>query len=122
MKALIADDSKTVRALLSEMLEESGFDVSEAADGLEALTYLRAHPDTDLLLTDWNMPNLTGFELLTEVRADALLSGIRVVMVTMESDYASVRNAFRAGVDDFLLKPCTKESVRKKLSALGFEM
>ena len=122
MKALVADDSRSVRGLLSEMLEESGFEVAQAADGLEALTHLQANPDTDLVLTDWNMPNLTGFELLTEVKADALLSRVRVVMVTMKRDFASVRNAFRAGVDDYILKPCTKDALRSKLSALGFAM
>jgi two-component system chemotaxis response regulator CheY len=108
--------------LLSEMLEESGFEVAQAADGEEALAFLSAHPDTDLVLTDWNMPKVTGLQFLTAVRADALFAHVRVVMVTNERDFASVRSAFRAGADDYLLKPCTRISVREKLTALGFPM
>jgi two-component system chemotaxis response regulator CheY len=122
MKALVTDDSKTVRLLLSEMLEEAGFEVAHAADGQEALAFLSAHPDTDSVPTDWNMPKPTGLQFRTAVRADGLFSHVRVIMVTNDRDSANVRSAFRAGVDDYLLKPCTRISVREKLTDPGFPM
>jgi two-component system, chemotaxis family, chemotaxis protein CheY len=122
MKAIVADDSKAVRTLLTELLEHSGFDVTQVPNGAEALTQLRAEPETDLVLTDWNMPVMTGIEFLETIRADARLQDVCVVMVTMESDFASVRRAFRSGVNDYVLKPCSMTTVREKLSDLGFMM
>jgi two-component system chemotaxis response regulator CheY len=120
MKALVTDSSQTVRTRMSRMLMESGFEVSQAKDGAQALAFLSAHPETDLVLTDWQMPSVPGLELTTAIRADAHFDHVRVVTVTMHSDAASVRSAFRAIVDDFIMKPHMKAAAHEKVVGLRF--
>jgi two-component system chemotaxis response regulator CheY len=122
MKALVTDSSQTVRTRMSRMLMESGFEVSQAKDGAQALAFLSAHPETDLVLTDWQMPSVPGLELTTAIRADAHFDHVRVVTVTMHSDAASVRSAFRAVVDDFIMTPIMTTAAHEKLMGLRFPM
>ena len=82
MKALVVDDSRAMRMILTGMLKECGFDVLEAKHGREALTCLESNPDTTLALIDWNMPEMNGLELLQALKADGRYGSLRRMMVT----------------------------------------
>ena len=123
MHALVVDDSRAMRALLGRILREVGFDVREAAHGKEALEMLRKHQTLrpfDLALVDWNMPEMNGFDLVCAVRADASYRDLRLVMVTTETDIGQVAKALAAGVNEYAMKPFTKEVILEKLALLGF--
>ena len=119
MKALIVDDSRAMRLVLRQMLTELGFDIAEARHGREALSYLQTNPDTALALVDWNMPEMNGLELVTEVRLDDTLKGVRLMMVTTETEMAHVQRALLAGADEYVMKPFSREIIADKLALLG---
>ena len=119
MRALVVDDSRAMRLILSRVLRERGCDVAEAADGREALDALGAGPLPDVLLVDWNMPVMNGLELVQAVRHEAAYAGVRIVMVTTESESTHVMQAIEAGADEYLFKPFTPEAVADKLGMLG---
>jgi two-component system chemotaxis response regulator CheY len=119
MRALIVDDSKTVRMVLGKSLREIGFDVLEAEDGQKAIDRLYQGDTVDLLLVDWNMPVMNGYDLLCAVRANILLSDIRIMMVTTESSMEHVQKALAAGANEYLMKPFTKELLLEKLTLMG---
>jgi two-component system chemotaxis response regulator CheY len=119
MRALIVDDSKMVRMVLSKMLMEMGFDILEAGDGQEAIDRLYHGEQVDLMLVDWNMPVMNGYELVCAVRANVLLNSIRIMMVTTETSIENVQKALAAGANEYLMKPFTKELLHEKLALLG---
>lgn len=119
MKALVVDDSRAIRMMLSRMLRDLGFEVSEARHGREALTYLNAHHDTALALVDWNMPEMNGFDLLVAVRQDTRFDDLRLMMVTTETEMAQMARALEAGANEYVMKPFTKEVIEEKLRLLG---
>ena len=120
MKALVVDDSRVMRVLLSNVLKEVGFtEVAQAPHGRDGLTYLCGHPDTQLALVDWNMPEMTGIEMVEAVRQNSDLNGVRLVMVTTECETAQADRARALGANDFLTKPFTKELIASKLKQLG---
>ena len=118
MRAIVVDDSRTVRVILRNILEEMGTDVVEAGDGLEALEQLRQHPDITLALVDWNMPVMNGLDFILAVRARHDLDGVRIVMVTTETGGEQVARALRAGANEYVMKPFTKDIIVAKLSML----
>jgi two-component system, chemotaxis family, chemotaxis protein CheY len=119
VQALVVDDSRAVRMMLKRMLTESGFDtVSEAGHGLEALERL-GESIPDVMLVDWNMPEMNGIELLRAVRATDEYRGIPVVMVTTETEASQVVRALAAGASDYVMKPFTKDIILEKLELLG---
>ena len=117
-RALIGDESKTVRMVLGKSLREIGFEVIEAEDGQVAIDQLYKGEQVDLMLVDWNMPVMNGYELVCAVRANVLLSHIRIMMVTTEAESEQVTKALEAGVNEYLMKPFTKEVLIAKLSML----
>jgi two-component system chemotaxis response regulator CheY len=119
MRALIVDDSKMVRMILSKLLRELQFEVLEAGDGQEAIERLYHGEQVDLMLVDWNMPIMNGFELLCAVRANVLLSDIKIMMVTTESSMEQVQKALSAGANEYLMKPFTKDQLHEKLIIMG---
>jgi two-component system chemotaxis response regulator CheY len=120
MRALIVDDSRAMRMILGKILKEIGFDITEAVHGKDALTKLREMiVGPDVMLVDWNMPEMNGFELVSAVRADSSWDGTRIMMVTTEADLSNVSKALGAGADEYMMKPFTKESVVEKLGLLG---
>jgi two-component system chemotaxis response regulator CheY len=119
MHALVVDDSRAMRLILGRILREQGCEVSEAADGREALSVLASCPRPDVALVDWNMPVMNGLELVLALRADPSYQGMRVVMVTTESETTSVVQALEAGADEYLFKPFTGDAVLDKLALLG---
>jgi len=119
MNALVVDDSKAMRMILERSLKEVGFVVTGAGDGQVALDQLNQGAQVDLMLVDWNMPVMNGFDLIRAVRANALLSGVRIMMVTTETSIGNVEQALAAGADEYLMKPFTREVLQEKLALLG---
>ncbi|NOX55112.1 MAG: response regulator [Planctomycetes bacterium] len=115
MKVLLVDDSGTMRAIQKRMFAKLGIpdgDIEEAADGVEALRLIEANR-FDIILTDWNMPNMDGLTLLKEIRKRD--GNIPVIMITTEAEKARVVSAISAGVSDYLVKPFTPEALEAKL-------
>jgi two-component system chemotaxis response regulator CheY len=110
---LVADDSGTMRKIIIRSLNAVGIaDVTEAGDGQEALAKFGESP-FDLVLTDWNMPNKTGLEVIEGIRASG--SKVPIVMITTEAEKRRVLDAIRAGVTDYLIKPFVPEALRAKI-------
>jgi len=119
MKAIVVDDSRAIRAILGKMLEEIGFEVSEASDGRAALGVLAAGGVFDLALVDWNMPEMDGLQLVRAVRADPRWADMRIMMVTTETELEKIVIALEAGANEYLMKPFTTKAVAEKLALLG---
>ncbi|MDO8795181.1 MAG: response regulator [Vicinamibacterales bacterium] len=119
MKALIVDDSRAIRLVLSRIMTDCGFEVAEARHGREALTYLQSHVDTDVALIDWNMPEMSGLELVQAVRDDDRLNGLRMMMVTTETEVSHIERALTAGANEYVMKPFSREIIEEKLHLLG---
>ncbi|MDR1958758.1 MAG: response regulator [Planctomycetaceae bacterium] len=116
-RVLVADDSSTMRKIILRSLQAVGVtDVTEAADGSEALAIFKPG-QFDLVLTDWNMPGMTGLEVLQGIRAQD--AAIPVIMVTTEAEKTRVLQAIQAGVSDYLVKPFTADTLREKLEKHG---
>lgn len=119
MRALIVDDSRSMRMILGRFLKARGFEVCEAGHGQEAIARLNQGEPVDLILIDWNMPVMSGYELVRAVRANALLGSIRIMMVTTENSLTNVEQALAAGADEYVMKPFTTEVLNEKLALLG---
>jgi len=119
-KALVVDDSKAVRMILSKTLRELGFEVGEAANGKEALELIEADKTAvSLVLADWNMPEINGLDLLKRLRQDPALASLAVVMVTTEADVGQMATALEAGASEYVMKPFTKNILVEKLQLVG---
>ncbi len=118
MKVLVVDDYSTMRRIIRNLLTQIGYnDIEEAADGNEALTKLRgAH--YGLVISDWNMEPMTGFDLLKQVRADDKLKTTPFIMVTAESKTENVVAAKKAGVDNYIVKPFNAATLQTKINAV----
>jgi two-component system chemotaxis response regulator CheY len=113
MKVLVADDSGIMRKIIIRSLNAVGVSqIVEAADGQEAIDAYKAEP-VDLILTDWNMPNKSGLDVVKEIRA--LGSTVPIIMVTTEAQKSQVIAAIQAGVSDYLTKPFEADDLRAKL-------
>ena len=119
VRALIVDDSSTMRSVLRMTLRGAGIESVEAANGSEALQRLVQVGTVDLALVDWNMPQMNGFEFLCAVRAELQRDAMRIVMVTTETELEQVQNALHRGADEYIMKPFTRDSVMEKLQILG---
>ncbi len=116
MKVLAVNDFPTMRRIVKTLLRQLGYNnVSEAEDGQAALTKLKQEK-FDLVLLDWNMPRMTGLELLKAIRADDNLRNTPVVMITAEGRKEDVLEAVKAGVNNFIVKPFTAETLEEKLN------
>ena len=122
MHSLVIDDSRAMRLILGRMLRDLGFEVAEASNGREGLERLTAGPTPDLVLVDWNMPEMTGIEFLEAMRRPPYSCASKVIMVTTETEIPQVVRALGAGADEYLMKPFTVESILDKLHLLGFEV
>jgi two-component system chemotaxis response regulator CheY len=116
MKVLVVDDSLTMRKIVSNCLKVMGLEnVVQAVDGMDALEKLQANADVEIILCDWNMPNLNGFEFLVKMRENEANKGIIFIMVTTESEKESVVKAIKAGANNYVLKPFTPEALKDKV-------
>jgi two-component system chemotaxis response regulator CheY len=118
MRALVIDDSRTVRAIIGKILREIGMEVVEAGTGLEALAQMKQNPDIELLLVDWNMPEMNGLDFIRTVRANRAYDGAQILMVTSEAQGEKVAEALAAGANEYLMKPFNKDVLVAKLSLL----
>jgi two-component system chemotaxis response regulator CheY len=117
-KFLVVDDFSTMRRIVRNLLKELGFaNVAEAEDGVDALNKLR-NETFDFVVTDWNMPNMTGIELLTAIRADASLKHLPVLMVTAEAKKENIIHAAQAGASGYIVKPFTAATLDEKLKKI----
>lgn len=115
IKILVVDDSATMRKIVINSLKELGYtNTVEAGGGLEALDLLKA-TSIDFVVTDWNMPDLTGIEVLRNIRADEFLARLPVLMVTAEAKKECVIEAVKAGVNNFIIKPFTTQIMQQKI-------
>lgn len=119
-RAMVVDDSRAMRMLLTRTLTESGFEVVQAADGQQGLDALQQQGDSlSLVLVDWNMPGMDGLEFVRNVRARNEYAGVRLVMVTTETEIEQMARALEAGADEYVMKPFTSDIMRDKLRILG---
>ncbi len=119
MLALIIDDSRAMRRILRQIVEPIGFTVVEAGNGREALQRLTEHPELQLCLVDWNMPEMNGLEFVQAVRGADRYRDLKLVMVTTETEPRQMARALIAGVDEFVMKPFTPEILLDKLRLIG---
>ena len=118
MPVLIVDDYKTMTRIIRNLLKQLGFsDVDDAADGTEAIGKMR-QKNYGLVISDWNMEPMTGYELLKEVRTDEHLSRTPFIMVTAESKTENVIAAKRAGVNNYIVKPFNATTLKSKIDAV----
>ncbi len=119
-KALVVDDSRTMRTILGKMLAGIGYEVCQAGNGREALEVLdREFPDVALVLADWNMPEMNGLEFVQQMRADQRYASVVVMMVTTETQIEQMTLALEAGANEYVMKPFTKDMIMEKLQLLG---
>jgi len=118
-RAMVVDDSRTVRLILSRILRGVGYEVCEAADGREALTKLAGGEAVSLILVDWNMPNLDGLGFVRRLRSDPSQAAVKVMMVTTETEMDRMVMALEAGANEYVMKPFTPEVISDKLRLLG---
>jgi two-component system chemotaxis response regulator CheY len=120
MKILVVDDFSTMRRIVRNLLTELGFtsaNITEADDGNSALAVLRAQP-IDFVVTDWNMPGMTGIDLLRSIRADDALKSLPVLMVTAENSREQIIAAAQAGVNGYIVKPFTAVTLKEKIDRI----
>jgi two-component system chemotaxis response regulator CheY len=115
MKVLVVDDFATMRRIVKGVLKQLGFsDIIEAENGISALDELKREK-VGLIVSDWNMPKMTGLELLKAVKEDETLKSIPFIMVTAEGQKENVLEAVKAGVSNYIVKPFTPETFNEKL-------
>ena len=119
MRALVIDDSRAMRSILRGILTSLDFDVVEAADGRQAVDILTKDRNFNLALVDWNLPEMSGLEVVIEVRKDPGLAGMPLLMVTTETEFERVTQALQAGANEYIMKPFDREMLLDKLVILG---
>lgn len=112
-----------MRRIIKNTLARLGHkDILEGGDGVEGWNELTANPDIEMLITDWNMPEMNGLELVKKVRADERFKDLPIIMVTTEGGKAEVITALKAGVNNYIVKPFTPQVLKEKLAAvMGIE-
>ena len=118
MKILVVDDFQTMRRIIKNYLRQLGFNnVEEAEDGDVALEKLK-ESEFDFVITDWNMPKMTGIDLLKKIRAASNFKNIPVLIITAEAEKENVVQAAQAGVNDYIVKPFTPEVLQTKIEKI----
>ena len=118
-KIMIVDDSMAMRKIIKQIIAADGFDhVIEAEDGGDALNKLRLNEDVDLILTDWNMPQMDGITFLKTVKSSEAYKNIPVAMITTESAREEIIEALKSGAKDYIVKPFKADIVRDKVKKL----
>ncbi|WP_366524801.1 chemotaxis response regulator CheY [Ferrovum sp.] len=118
LKFLVVDDFSTMRRIVRNLLKELGFtNVIEAEDGVDALNKLRAG-EIEFVVSDWNMPNMTGIDLLRAIRKDPALRHLPVLMVTAEAKKENIIEAAQAGASGYIVKPFTAATMDEKLKKI----
>lgn len=119
MKILVVDDFPTMRRIVKTLLRQNGFtNFIEAENGEEAYNTLKSVGDVEFIVSDWNMPNMTGLELLKTVRADPKFKHLPFLMVTAEAEKENIIEAVKSGVSNYVVKPFTGQTLRVKLAKI----
>lgn len=119
MNILIVDDFPTMRKIVKSVLKQLGYqNISEAEDGQLALNFLKVNPQIEFIVSDWNMPNMTGIELLKMVRADPKLKHLPFLMVTAEADKDNIVEAVKSGVNNYIVKPFNAATMKEKIDKI----
>lgn len=119
MKLLVVDDSSTMRRIIKNTLQRLGYeDIFEAENGIEAWDILDKNNDMGVLITDWNMPEMNGLELVKKTRADSRFADIPIIMITTEGGKVEVITAIKAGVNNYIVKPFTPQVLKEKLEVV----
>lgn len=123
MKAIVIDDSKSMRMILKRIMGNLGYEVMEAEHGQDALDKLETAIDSlpDVALIDWNMPVMDGLSFVQRVRTDNRFRPITLMMVTSESEQSQIVRALAAGAHEYVIKPFTADAIADKLELLGLE-
>lgn len=120
---LVVDDMLTMRKLVVKSLKELGFqNFQEASNGSEAYEKISAGNNFGLIISDWNMPQSTGLDLLKRVRAEAKTASVPFIMVTAEAEKSQIVEAVQAGVSNYVVKPFTTDTLKQKLEAVAAKM
>jgi len=119
MLALVVDDSRAMRSILTRLMSGLGFEVAQAGDGAQALAVIDAGVRPDVVLVDWNMPVMNGLEFIKNVRGRHDLRDVSLMMVTTESEQSQIVRALAAGAHEYVIKPFTDEVIAEKLALLG---
>ena len=115
---LVVDDSSVIRKVARRILEDLRFHTSEAEDGLQALARCRTDMP-DVILLDWNMPVMDGFEFLSQLRREEGGEKVKVIFCTTENDVAQIARAMRAGADEYVMKPFDRDILQAKFQEAG---
>ena len=119
MKILVVDDFPTMRRIVKTLFRQNGFsDFMEAEDGREAYELLKMNPQIEFIVSDWNMPNMTGIEFLKAVRADPNFKHLPFLMVTAEAEKENIIEAVKSGVSNYVVKPFTGQTLAEKLAKI----
>jgi two-component system, chemotaxis family, chemotaxis protein CheY len=118
MNALSVDDSATIRHIVSRTLTPLGFEVYQAGNGLEALEVLKKVEKMDVIVLDWNMPEMDGFEFLVEVRKKEEYANVKIMMLTTENQRHYIIKAIMAGANEYLMKPFSPDMLTEKVKML----
>ena len=119
--ALVIDDSRAMRTIIGNILKEMGYHVTDASNGIEGLERLKEVDTIELVLVDWNMPEMNGLEFVMEVRTIPEYKDLCLMMVTTEIESEQVNKALSAGANEYVMKPFTKDVILEKLNLLGIE-
>ncbi|HEC96884.1 MAG TPA: chemotaxis protein CheY [Nitrospirae bacterium] len=118
MKILVVDDFSTMRKIVKNVLKQLGYNnIEEAEDGAQAYTKLKNNT-FNFVVSDWNMPNMDGLDMLKKVRSDPELKDLPVLMVTAEAEKDKVVTAIKAGVNNYIVKPFTAETLKQKMEQI----
>ncbi len=117
MKILVVDDSSTMRRIIVNTLNKLGYkDVVEAEHGLDALAKLKENPDVQLILTDWNMPEMDGLTFVQTLRKSKTFNKIPIIMITTMGAKEDIVKALKAGVNNYIVKPFTPQILKEKIA------
>jgi two-component system chemotaxis response regulator CheY len=119
MKILVVDDFPTMRRIVKTLLKQNGYrNFVEAEDGAKAYGVLQEDKEIEMIVSDWNMPNMTGLELLKTVRADPKFKQLPFLMVTAEAEKENIIEAVKAGVSNYVVKPFTGQILKEKMAKI----
>jgi two-component system, chemotaxis family, chemotaxis protein CheY len=119
VRALVIDDSRAVRRIVSGTLEGFGYETRQAGDGQEALDVLHEGWVPELCTIDWNMPVMDGLQFVSALRANPAWRSVTLMMVTSEGEQSQIVRALAAGAHEYVIKPFTADAIRDKLALLG---
>jgi two-component system chemotaxis response regulator CheY len=119
VRVLVIDDSRAIRSIVGKTVRELGFDVLEAGTGREGIAQLTQGGRVDLVLVDWNMPEMDGYEFLVAARANSAWRDMPIIMVTTETEMSQMQRALDAGANEYIMKPFTRDILREKLQLVG---